>query len=134
MKSSNWALLLILVGIVCSLIACREGCYVSFDRTSDGVPLVHLKEHSWSTKDGINITMAEVYHVADKREKPAWAIRTPDISKPLPISTIIYGVLPSGFEELSKPRPLISGETYEVWVERPGMICKGTFIYSGKKE
>jgi len=132
MKLSNLILLVILLGISCLIFACREGCYVSFDHTSDGVPLVHFKEHSWSTKDSINITMVEVYHVADRREKPVWAIRTPDISKPIQISTITYGVLPSGFEELRKPQPLVSGETYEVWVVRPGMICKGTFIYSGK--
>jgi hypothetical protein len=104
---------------------------VRSEQVPNSQPVFHFKKHSWSKKEGLEITHLEVY--TKSKDKPIWSIWT-DISNPIFLESVTYGYVPPGFKEETKALPLIAGEICEIYVQRPDMMCVDSFVFDGKKE
>lgn len=82
-------------------------------------------------EDGVEISGFVVLRKVDQRYQPVWEIATADISKPVFVKSITYGIVPPGFEKSTTATPLVAGETYDVLASRPGMAGGEVFVFHG---
>lgn len=124
---------ILLLAPVLLIASCREACYVGVEQPSNGMPVFHLKKTPRATEDGVSISRFTVARKVGKRYEIVWEIGTADISKPIRIKAITYGVVPPGFKAAPNVQRLVEGETYEVMTSRLGMVGGANFVFQGAK-
>lgn len=120
-----------LLAVLFLLVACREGCYIGIEQQENGIPVFHLKNNPQAADEGVAISGFVVLRKVDKRYQPVWEIATADISKPVIVKSISYGIVPPGFEKTTRALPLVDGDTYDVIASRPGMAGGEVFVFRG---
>ena len=130
MNLRKLAIIAILLTVFCLVVACTEGCDVVVEQPLNSLPVFHLKKNLQAA-DGVEMSVFQVARKVGSKYELVWSIRRADISKPIMIETITYGVVPPGFEEEPKAMPLIKGEAYDILLGRPGMSGGEIFVFKG---